>query len=642
MSTDRRWLYATMALVGILAAAAAVFLALTAWPSTDTAWSGDSGRHYYEGQRIGLALRNLEPGRAFSHLMDRDLWPPLQTVVIALAVTIAGADIAVGSLLSLSAWVLGTAFLAGLTFRLFLVSTQHPMAGAGARFVAAAAGLLAATWFASTPLLLDLAFVSNQEAMSFMFLTLALLFWVEMMQARRMGHTRTAARTAWWLAGITTLLAMTRYAVWMEWVLAWLILELTVLSRDQRRAITREIRLRFSRRPPDQGPSFWKQPLLLAAGGLTVLWLVNLVFRPLGNQVMISGRNFHIGVARNMVYWNFVLVLMGTFGLWIRHRQWFRGLFRRLPVVWKALLVAHVLPVCIWFFIPHRLKLFVGTFLARPEDHQTPYDPLTMIQNDLFAVPWMAWIVATMLVATAALWRWTGFTGRRYSFLALLLMLPTLAVPYEERYALPGLVAMLPIAAVALMRVLAGLPSRLASRRRAEPLLAAAGPVVATVASLALVVSVVLSMPPILAGGLPRPGDGWLPVGPALREIVRAANGQIGPLLVLTDSQKLPDSQVRAMFNEVHQRSLPGIVGYIRLDGKSPAEALAGMLDYLKPRLIITYRSGSGVFPEDPARVAVMDALHRRSDYVPDREQAGAFEGDVVQVLVPVAANPGH
>ena len=89
MLIDRRWLYGTMLLACLLAAGAAIYLALTAWPSTDAAWVADSGRHYYEGQRVGLDLRNLEFGQALSHLMKRDLWPPLQTILIALAVAAA-------------------------------------------------------------------------------------------------------------------------------------------------------------------------------------------------------------------------------------------------------------------------------------------------------------------------------------------------------------------------------------------------------------------------------------------------------------------------------------------------------------------------------------------------------------------------
>jgi hypothetical protein len=634
--TDRRWLLGTMLLVGLLAAGVALFLALTSWPSTDTAWCADSGRHYYEGQRVGLDLRNLEFGQALSHLMKRDLWPPLQTILIALAVAAFGADMAVGALLSLSAWVLAVGVVAGVAVRLFQVSMQHPLDGAGARIAAASAGLLAATWFASTPLLLDLAFTAMQEPLSFFFFSLALLFWIEMMHGRQSGDAQASARYAWRCSVLTTLLAFTRYAVWMEWLLAWLVLELIIMPREQRQSLQARLRGFFSRRSPENGPSFWRQPLLLLAAGLLVVWLVNFLFRPLGNNVEVAGRSIHIGVARNMVYWMFVLVVLGTLGLWMRHRKRFVDCWAGLPVVWQALLMAHVVPVGVWFLIPHRLKLFVGTFLARPEDHKKLYSPLTMIRTQLFAVPWTMWIVVAMLMAVVLFWRRIGLTGRRYFILSLLFLIPIIMVPYEERYALPALVPLLPLVAVALTHLLLGTLSRVTGRL-GFPLPALVRGLVAVAVSLGLVVSVVLAMPAIIAEGLPRPDNSRPPIGLILRQVVDVAEGQVGPLLILTDTQKLPDSQIKAMFNEHYQRSVPGIVGYIRLEGRPADTILAGTLEDLRPEMIITYETGPGVFVKDSDRVEVLQALRERTDYQLDREIPGVFPQDVVQVLVPVS-----
>jgi len=305
-------------------------------------------------------------------------------------------------------------------------------------------------------------------------------------------------------------------------------------------------------------------------------------------------------------------------------------------VVWRALLVAHVVPVGIWFLIPPRLKLFVGTFLARPEGHKKLYDPLAMIQTQLFAVSWTIWIVLAMLMATVLFWRRQGLTGRRYFLLSLLFLVPTIMVPYEERYALPALVPILPLASVALVRLLMAWPNA-ATAGMVRPQVATVRSLIAALVSLALIIGVVLSMPPIIAEGLPRPDESRPPIGRVLRQVVSAAEGQVGPLLVLTDTQKLPDSQIKAMFNEHYQRSVPGIIAYIPPKGRPADVILEATLDALQPEMIITYQTGPDVFVKDAERVAVLRALTERTDYVLKREVAGVFPQDVLQVLVPAS-----
>ncbi len=51
------------------------------------------------------------------------------------------------------------------------------------------------------------------------------------------------------------------------------------------------------------------------------------------------------------------------------------------------------------------------------------------------------------------------------------------------------------------------------------------------------------------------------------------------------------------------------------------------------------YRTAPGGLPKDPKRVAVLEALKGRTDYKLAREMDGTFQGNVLQVLVPVGRN---
>ncbi len=635
LSPDRRWLVATVVVVALLAAGVGTYLANSAWTEAEACWQGDSGRHFYEGQRIGLALRNLEVGLALQLLEARDLWPPLQVAVYGAIVAIFGPDYRGAVLSSVLGWILGAAFVAGVAFNLWRASRRRLSDTVRDRTVGTATGILAAAWFASTPLMLDSAFLTMQEAVATMLLALALLFWIDLTRFRELGDSPGETRAAWRVATVTTALALWRYAMWMEWLIAWLIVEMVSVSRQQWSGFFGEIRHRLRWRPTDGGPSFWHQPLLVFATALFLIWFVNIAFHPFGESVVIRGRTISIRTGGNLLHAALLVGIAGTAGLWLRHRGWFRDASSSLPVVWRALLGAHVIPMTVWFVLPHRLRLFVNTFFFRPEGHKNVYDPLALIKDDLFAIPWLAAVLAVLAVVAVGLWRQTTVTGHRYLLLCLLVTLPVLTVPYEPRYALPALIPVVPLVVVTLARLLAEMvPSLLAPSGSARAGLKRWGSFAAIAVSTVLAAAILVSVGDVIVDGLPRPRSRRPEIVTARAAIVEAAEGQTESLLVVTDLDGLNPWQIVAEFNEHDERAHTGIVAEIRLSGREPKVALDETIREHRPERIIAYRGGPQHTDIDPVGVAVLAVLAQRTDYELLKTTPGGNDGDVIEVRV--------
>jgi hypothetical protein len=639
-TVDRRWLLATVAVTAVLAAIAALFLAGTVYSATEECRGGDPGRHYLEGQRIGLALRHFEIGSAASYLMDRYQWPPLQVVAIALVVAIGGADYRSASLISLVTWVVAVALIAGVAWRLWRIGRTTSRDTGWDRTAGLGAAILAAVWFGSTPLMLEYSFLPMQEVPSMMLLALALLVWLGMTRYRELGEFRNAARAARVLAVVTTLIGFTRYPVWVEWLLTWVVLEFATLSRQNWHNLARALR-QFLFRRPAEGPSIWSIPALLLAAGFMALWVPTVILSRLsGGRIMIAGEQLRFGVGGNLVYAALVMAVIGTIHLWVRHRRWCRDLYGRLPDVWRAILVAHVAPMTVWFLLPPRLRLLVTTIFAPPGHHNVEYDLITLIRDDLFAAPWTALALAGLVVASLGLWRRTSATGKRFFWLALLILLATATFLSERRYALPALLPLILLASVTLARLLAEtLPSFVRSRFDLEARgVGVGGAMTSIAAAVVMASSIGLSLDRVIGDGLPRSSFPLSGVVAAREGIVDAAGGRSGPLLVLTDDPLLDDTCIQAAFNDRHQRVLPDVVGWIQLKGRDADTALDDTLKALRPELIITYRASAALTPVDPERIAILEALERRTDYEIIETIPGANDGDVLELRAPVGA----
>jgi len=457
-----------------------------------------------------------------------------------------------------------------------------------------------------------------------------------MTRARELGDSEAETRATWRVAIVTTLLALWRYATWMEWLIAWLVVEIVSVPRAQWKGVAAEIRQRLRWRPADGGPCFWRQPLLVLAAVLIVVWLVNLVFRPFGDHPVIAGRTVSFRTGGNLLYAALVLEIVGVTWLWANYRSWFRSSFSCLPVVWRALLAAHVIPMTVWFILPHRLRLFVGTFFFRPEQHKNVYDPLVLIKRDLFALPWLALVLAAIAFVAVGLWWRITVTGRRYLLLCLLISLPVLTVPYETRYALPALVPVVPLVAVTLARLLAEVIPSFIGRSEARRVGVAHrwGRLCSVAVSLALVGAIVVSARGIIVDGLPRPHFRRPEIVTARAAIVDAADGQTESLLVMTDLKLLSPWQVLAEFDRHYQKPHTGIVAEIRLFGREPKVALDETIREHRPEMIIAYRDGPRHSLTSAIGSALLAALSRRADYELLRTTAGGDDGDVIEVWV--------
>ncbi|MDX1387972.1 MAG: hypothetical protein R3344_02215 [Acidobacteriota bacterium] len=634
LSPDRRWLLATIVLVAVLGTGIAVHLTNTAWTEPESSWGGDSGRHFYEGQRVGLALRNFELGLALAFLEARDLWPPLQVVVYGAIVAIFGPDYRYAVLTSVLGWVLGAAFAAGVAFNLWRACRRDPPDTAPDRIVGVATGVLAGVWFASTPLMLDSAFTTYQEAVAMMLLALALLFWIDMSRSREAGDSAAETRAAWRVASVTTVLALWRYATWMEWLVAWMIVEMVGASRQQWRALFAEARQRLRWRPTDGGPSFWHQPLLLLADLLALVWFINVAFHPLGERVVVMGREISVRTGGNLIYAVLLLSIAGVTWVWFRYRVWFRETLSRLPVVWRALLGAHMIPMTVWFVLPNRTRLFVNTLFFKPPHHKTVYDPLVLIERDLFAVPALAPVLAVLALVAAALWWRTTTTGRRYVLLCLLVSLPVLVVPYEARYALPALVPVVPLVAVTVARLLAELAPAWVGPGNARAVAQRWGGIAAIAVSAALVAIILISSRTVVADGVPRPSRRHPEIVAARAAVVEAAGSQTDSLLVLTDLTHLRPWEILAEFDEHYGRVLTGIASDHWNPWADPQGALDGVIDEHAPDTILVYRGGPHHTAFDEAGVAVVALMPGRRDYELSRTAPGGNPGDVIEVWI--------
>jgi hypothetical protein len=399
---------------------------------------------------------------------------------------------------------------------------------------------------------------------------------------------------------------------------------------------------RFLFRRAGKGPTIRSSPALLVAAGLLALWVPTVIVARLsGGRITIAGEPYHVGVGGNLVYAALVMTVIGTFHLWFRHRRWCRDLYGRLPEAWRAILVAHVAPMTVWFLLPPRMRILVKTFL-NPRDEQMKIlgDPLAMIRDDLFAAPWSAWVLAALVLASLAMWSRTSVTGKRFFWLALLIVLPVATLSHERRYVLPALVPLVPLASVTLARLLAVALPAFARARLGRPARGVGLPgVVSTIGAAVVLISfIVPSLDRVVGEGLPRPYH-RMPRQTAAREsIVAAAGGHDGPLLVLTNDPLQAETNIHAAFNDRHQKVMPDIVGWIQLKGRDAGTALDDTLRTLRPDLIIIYRASAARTPVDPERIAILEALERRTDYEIIVTAPGANDGDLVELRAPAGA----